>query len=75
MEVTTLLVTGENDSAEEIRELAQWLASISPEIPLHLSRFFPRYRMTDYPPTSVEQVYRLAEAAREYLSHVYTGNC
>ena len=75
VEVTTLLIPGENDSAEEIRELAQWLASISPEIPLHLSRFFPRYRMTDYPPTSVEQVYRLAEAAREYLSHVYTGNC
>ena len=75
VEVTTLLVTGENDSAEEIRELAQWLASISPEIPLHLSRFFPPYGMTDYPPTSVEQVYRLAEAAREYLSHVYTGNC
>ncbi len=75
VEVTTLLIPGENDGAEEIRELAQWLAAISPEIPLHLSRFFPRYRMTDHPPTSVEQVYRLAEAAREYLSHVYTGNC
>ena len=75
VEVTTLLVPGENDSAEEIRELAQWLASISPEIPLHLSRFFPRYQMTDRPPTPVEQVYRLAEAAQEYLSHVYTGNC
>ena len=75
VEVTTLLIPGENDSEEEIRELARWLASISSEIPLHLSRFFPRYRMTDYPPTSVEQVYRLAEAAREYLSHVYTGNC
>ena len=75
VEVTTLLIPGENDSAEEIRELAQWLASISPEIPLHLSRFFPRYQMTDRPPTSVEQVYRLAEAAREYLTHVYTGNC
>lgn len=75
MEVTTLLIPGENDSAEEIRELAQWLASISPEIPLHLSRFFPRYQMTDRPPASVEQVYRLAEAAREYLTHVYTGNC
>ena len=62
VEVTTLLVPGENDSAEEIRELAQWLASISPEIPLHLSRFFPRYQMTDRPPTPVEQVYRLAEA-------------
>ena len=40
-----------------------------------LSRFFPRYQMTDRPPTPVEQVYRLAEAAQEYLSHVYTGNC
>ena len=75
VEVATLLIPGENDSAEEIRELAQWLASISPEIPLHLSRFFPRYRMTDHPPTPVEQVYRLAEAARESLSYVYTGNC
>ena len=75
MEVTTLLVPGENDSVEEIRELAQWLASISPEIPLHLSRFFPRYQMADRPATPVEQVYRLAEAARGYLSYVYTGNC
>ena len=75
VEVTTLLVPGENDSVEEIRELAQWLASISPEIPLHLSRFFPRYQMADRPATPVEQVYRLAEAARGYLSYVYTGNC
>ena len=75
VEVTTLLVPGENDRAEEIRELAQWLAAISPKIPLHLSRFFPRYRMTDRPPTPTEQVFRLAEAAREYLSYVYTGNC
>lgn len=75
VEVTTLLVTGENDSTEEIRDLAQWLASISPEIPLHLSRFFPRYQMMDRPPTPVEQIYRLAEVAQEYLSYVYTGNC
>lgn len=75
VEVTTLLVPRENDSAEEIRELAQWLASISPEIPLHLSRFFPRYRMIDRPPTPVEQVYGLAETAQGYLPYVYTGNC
>lgn len=75
VEVTTLLVTGENDSTEEIRDLAQWLASISPEIPLHLSWFFPRYQMMDRPPTPVEQIYRLAEVAQEYLSYVYTGNC
>ena len=75
VEVTTLLIPGENDSEEEIRELARWLASISSEIPLHLSRFFPRYRMLDRPPTPVEQVYRLTETARRYLSYVYTGNC
>ena len=75
VEVTTLLILGENDSEEEIRELARWLASISPEIPLHLSRFFPQYQMVDRLPTPVEQVYRLSEAAQEYLSHVYTGNC
>lgn len=75
VEVTTLLIPGENDSEEEIRELARWLASISPEIPLHLSRFFPQYQMVDRLPTPVEQVYRLAEAARGYLSYVYTGNC
>ena len=75
VEVTTLLIPGENDSEEEIRELARWLASISSEIPLHLSRFFPQYQMVDRLPTPVEQVYRLAEAARGYLSYVYTGNC
>lgn len=75
VEVTTLLIPGENDSEEEIRELARWLASISSEIPLHLSRFFPQYQMVDRLPTPVEQVYRLSEAAQEYLSHVYTGNC
>ena len=75
VEVTTLLIPGENDSEEEIRELARWLASISPEIPLHLSRFFPQYQMVDRLPTPVEQVYRLSETAQEYLSHVYTGNC
>ena len=75
VEVTTLLIPRENDSEEEIRELARWLASISSEIPLHLSRFFPRYRMLDRPPAPVEQVCRLAETARGYLSYVYTGNC
>jgi len=75
VEVTTLLVPGENDGAEEIRELARWLAGADPNIPLHLSRFFPRYHMTDHPPTSVEKVYHLADEARAYLKYVYTGNC
>lgn len=75
VEVTTLLVPGENDSAEEIRTLAQWLASVDRNIPLHLSRFFPQYRMSAHAPTPVERVYRLADEARAYLTFVYTGNC
>lgn len=75
VEVTTLLIPGENDSEEEIRALSGWLAGLNPEIPLHLSRFFPRYRMTDRPPTPVKTVYTLTETARENLKYVYTGNC
>lgn len=75
VEITTLVVPGENDSEEEMRALSAWLASVSPEIPLHVSRFFPRYRMQDRPPTPVDTVYRLAEVARERLRYVYTGNC
>ncbi len=75
VEVTTLLVPGENDSVDEVRALAQWLASVSPDIPLHLSRFFPQYQMQDHPPTPVERVYQLAKEARNWLTYVYTGNC
>lgn len=75
MEVATLLIPGENDSEEEIRSLVQWLVLVDRNIPLHLSRFFPRYRMTDRPPTPVERVYQLADVAREYLGFAYSGNC
>lgn len=75
VEVTTLIVPGENDSEEEMRALSGWLASLSPEIPLHVSRFFPRHRMAGRAATPVETVYRLAAVAREKLLYVYTGNC
>ena len=75
VEITTLLVPGENDSVEEICALAKWLASVRPDIPLHLSRFVPRYQMRDRLPTPVAQVYRLAQEASTWLAHVYTGNC
>ena len=45
------------------------------DIPYHLSRFFPQYRMRDRGPTNVKTVYELAEAARTNLRYVYTGNC
>ncbi len=75
VEVTTLVVPGENDSEEEMRALSVWLASVSPDIPLHVSRFFPRHRMADRPATPADTVCRLADLAREQLRYVYTGNC
>ena len=83
VELTTLIVPGENDSEDEMREMTAWIASLSdrqgrvigPEIPLHISRFFPRFHMADRPPTDVRHVYRLADIAREKLKYVYTGNC
>lgn len=75
VELTALIVPGENDSPSEMREMCRWIASLSSEIPLHISRFFPRFRMTDRNATDVPVVYSLAETAREYLKYVYTGNC
>lgn len=75
VELTTLIIPGENDSAEHMRQEARWIASIDPGIPLHVTRFFPRYRMTDREATDVEKVYRLRDIAGEYLKYVYTGNC
>lgn len=75
VEVTTLIVPDENDSEEEMRALSGWLAKLRTDIPLHVTRFFPRYKMADRPPTPVSTVYRLAEVARENLQYVYEGNC
>lgn len=77
VEITTLLVPGLNDTEEEVRDIASFVRSIDGkgEIPLHLSRFFPRWKMTDTPPTDVSFVYRMRDIAGEYLKYVYTGNC
>ncbi|MBR6020104.1 MAG: AmmeMemoRadiSam system radical SAM enzyme [Lachnospiraceae bacterium] len=83
VELTTLIVPGMNDSELEMRELTGWIAGltdregnvIGSEIPLHVSRFFPRYRMTDRAATEVASVYALADVARGKLKYVYTGNC
>ncbi|MCL6559877.1 MAG: AmmeMemoRadiSam system radical SAM enzyme, partial [Firmicutes bacterium] len=64
VEVTTLIVTGLNDSEEELRELVAWLAGIDPDIPLHFSRYFPNFEL-DLPPTPLDTLYRAREIARE----------
>lgn len=80
VELTTLIIPGENDSEEEMRQMCGWISDLKgvvpgQEIPLHISRFFPRFHMTDRGPTSVALIYRLADVAREQLRYVYTGNC
>ena len=75
VEVTTLIVPGRNDAEDEMKAEAAWLASLSPEIPLHISRFFPRYRVLNLAPTPVAAIDRLCAAAREHLRYVYPGNC
>lgn len=74
VEVTTLVIPGFNDSVEEMDEIARWLASVSPEIVLHLSRYFPRYKMNDRSPTPVRTLENLRDEALKYLRHVYLGN-
>ncbi|MBQ6500746.1 MAG: AmmeMemoRadiSam system radical SAM enzyme [Mogibacterium sp.] len=77
VELTTLVVPGENDSEDEMRLMTEWIAGLTngEEIPLHISRFFPRFHMTDRDATKVRLVYKLADVARERLKYVYTGNC
>lgn len=73
VEVTYLVIPGENDSDEDVRGVARWLSGISKEIPLHLSRFFPAYQL-DLPPTPLSTLERLRDVAREDLHYVYIGN-
>lgn len=74
LELTTLVVPGCNDNAEELEAMAKWIASLSPEIPYHLSRFFPRWKMTDKEPTQVDAIWQAVELAKRHLTYVYAGN-
>lgn len=75
IEVTTLVIPGINDSDEELRAAAEWLASVNPALPWHLSAFHPDYRMRDRPRTPVstlERAYEIGKAAG--LRFIYLGN-
>ncbi len=78
VELTTLIIPGENDSEEEMRELSAWVAVLenqsSKKIPLHITRFFPAFKMTDREPTPVSTILRLVEVAKEKLDFVFPGN-
>ncbi|BAF58649.1 MAG: AmmeMemoRadiSam system radical SAM enzyme [Pelotomaculum sp.] len=73
VELTTLLVTGLNDSAGEIERLVDWVASLDPEIPLHFSRYFPNFEVS-LPPTPLKTLKMAQEIALKKLAYVYIGN-
>ena len=73
IEITTLVVPGMNDRESEIDAMTQWIASLNPDIPYHLTRYFPRYHM-DTPATNISTLYRLKDIAKTHLHHVFLGN-
>ena len=73
VEVTTLVIPGKNDNEKEMEAEARWLASISPEIPLHLSRYFPRYHC-NIPMTPGKTLEQLQGIAKHHLHDVHLGN-
>jgi len=75
LEVTTLLIPGLNDSEDELRKLADHLVSLDANIPWHISRFHPTYRLTDIHSTPPERIHRAREIGLNAgLRYVYTGN-
>jgi len=73
VEVTTLVIPGINDNTDMMRSEAQWLAQVKKDIPLHLSRYFPRYKLKTEA-TPVATLHRIQEISQEYLDFVYLGN-
>ncbi len=73
VEITTLVVPEQNDSPDEMDALAQWLSDVDQNIPLHLSRYFPRYHAHGAP-TDKQALFRLAEIAKKHLFCVLVGN-
>jgi len=76
VEVTTLIVPGDNDSDEELEAMAEFISrEMGPETPWHLSAFHPDYKVTDRRPTSIRSLYRAMEIGREKgLYYIYPGN-
>ncbi len=75
LEVTSLIIPAHNDSAAELQQLAEFVASLGVDVPWHVSRFHPDYKMTDREGTSAETLHRAYEAGKTAgLHHVYVGN-
>nr|WP_041806420.1 AmmeMemoRadiSam system radical SAM enzyme [Rhodothermus marinus] len=76
LEITTLLIPGENDSDAELHALTEWIVTnLGPDVPLHFTAFHPDWKMRDHPPTPPETLrHARAIALKNGLRYVYTGN-
>jgi len=75
VEVTTLIVPGQNDSDEELTEIAQFIAEVDPDIPWHISRFHPDYQFTNAPATPLETLRKAYSIGKKAgLRYIYIGN-
>jgi len=75
LELTTLIIPGENDSREELSSIAEWISNLDPGIPWHISRFFPYYKMMDKQPTPPDKLIEAYNIGKENgLKYVYLGN-
>lgn len=75
VEVTTLVIPTHNDSDEELRAIAEWIASVDAAMPWHISAFYPQYKMSHLPPTPADTIFRAVELGKAAgLRYVYSGN-
>jgi len=75
IEVTTLIIPGLNDGEQELRDIARFVKDVGPEVPWHVSQFYPAYKLLDQPPTPVAKLRRAREIGlEEGLRYVYEGN-
>jgi pyruvate formate lyase activating enzyme len=76
LEVTTLVIPGVNDDLEELRDIAKFIfEELGPDVPWHLSRFFPHYKMSNIPPTPLQTLHQAVEIGKdEGLHYIYMGN-
>lgn len=74
VEVTTLIIPGENDSEEELEQIAKFIASVSKTIPWHVTAFQPQYKMLDKKQTPHQKLVKAYETGKKHLKHVYVGN-
>ncbi len=75
IEITTLIVPGQNDSDKELKGIAEFIVSLGPEVPWHISRFHPDYKHLNSSPTSIETLRKAKEIGeRAGLRYIYLGN-